>query len=325
METTELQDVLFQAPYLEHLALKTKPFSLTPDPAFYFDSRTHSKALRGLQSFLSRQEGFALIYGDVGTGKTLLCRRFLQGLDRKAYSVGLILNPTMNETEFLAEALRAFDITSPSPRGETEGVEALRSHIKAEGERGKQSVLAVDEAQLLSDDLFDLLTRLSYPGNKGDNALRVVLFAQEEIAARLVDRRMRRLRQRITMTHRLQPLSSDEIGPYIMHRLATAGSGGLIRFDADAVDIICRVSRGYARVINTVSDHCLFILGQRSRTRVTRRIVNQVLKEDGIVASPGEKRAAKPRLWIAYLAVSILILALMLYGVFVLLRPSLGF
>ena len=214
MQASELQEIALRFRYPGHLALKARPFRLTPDPAFYFDSRTHSEALRGLQSFLHRDDGLALIYGDVGTGKTLLCKLFLEGLDRKAFNGGLILNSMMNAKEFLAEVLRVFDIIPRCHSTRATMIETLRSLVETEGEKGKQSVLAIDEAQLLSDDLLDLLARHSDSKDKGGSSLRVVLFAQEELAARLVDRRMRHVRRRITMTHRLQPLSPDEIGPH---------------------------------------------------------------------------------------------------------------
>jgi len=325
MDTTELQNILLRAPYLAHLALRKRPFCLTPDPAFYFDSQTHSEALRGLEAFLRRQPGFALIYGDVGTGKTLLCRRFLEGLNGKAYNAGLVLNPMMSVKEFLAEALRAFDLTPRSHATQADMVEALRSLVTTEERKGRQSVLAIDEAQLLSDDLLDLLATLSDTNGTAGRSLHVVLFAQQELVARLIDRRMRYLRGRITMTHCLQPLTLPEVGPYIMHRLATAGSRGQVRFDEDAVERIYRASGGYARVVNSLSDHCLLVLGELSRTTVDRKIVDRVLKEEGIDAAHGRKPPLKERLKIVYLVVLGIIFALAVYRSFVLLQPTLHF
>ena len=324
METTALKDNAQQVPYLERLALKSRPFSLAPDPAFYFDAHTHSEALRSLRFFLARVGGFALIYGDVGTGKTLLCRRFLEGLDREAYNAGLILNPAMDEKEFLSEALRAFDISPVAHSTSAQLFEALKSFVTREGDKGKQSVLAIDEAQLLTDELFRLLARLSEPEAPGGRALRVVLFAHEELMARLVDRRERYIRRRIAMTHWLQPLSQDEVGPYIAHRLAKAGSRGLIRFDKGALESISRASGGYARVVNTVSDQALFLLDGKSGTTVDRRMVQRVLVHEGFRPPRIDKKAAGSRLRIVYLAVIGVILAFILYRSFILLRPTLG-
>jgi type II secretory pathway predicted ATPase ExeA len=324
MQATELQDIALRAHYAGHFALKARPFRLTPDPVFYFDSRTHSEALRCLQSFVHRGEGLALIYGEVGTGKTLLCKCFLEGLERKAFNTGLILNPAMNAKEFLAEVFRVFDIVPRSHSTKATMFERLRSLVETESEKGKQSVLAVDEAQLLSDELLDLLARHSDSKDKGSSSLRVVLFAQEELAARLVDRRMRHLRRRITMTHCLQPLAPDEIRPYIMHRLATAGSQGLIRFDEDAIERIYRVSRGYARIINIISDRCLLVLDERSRTTVTRRIVDQVVRKDAIHTFPGQKTSARGWLRSAFLVLLGATLALIFYRSLTMLCPALG-
>lgn len=324
METTELQDNGLQAAYLERLALKARPFSLTSDPAFYFDSHTHSEALRNLRSFLAGAGGVALIYGDVGTGKTILCRRFLESLDRDAYNGGLILNPTMDEGDFLSEALCALGAAPSLGPTVEELLEALKSFVGTEGQRGKKSVLAVDEAQLLSRGLFRLLATLASPGGAPGEALRVVLFANEELAARLVDDRERYVRERVTMTHCLQPLSPDEIGPYIAHRLAKAGSQGLVGFDKGAVKSISRASGGYARIINTVADHALLLLDEKSGTTVDRRMVERVLAREGLDASRKGKMAGGARLRIVYLAALGVILALILYRSFVLLRPALG-
>ncbi len=324
METTGPLDNALQAPYLERLALRSRPFSHAPDPAFYFDSHTHSEALRSLRSYLAGAGGFALIYGDVGTGKTLLCRRFLEGLDRETYNAGLILNPAMDEKEFLSEALRAFDTSPLSHSTRAQLFEALKSFVEREGEEGKESVLAIDEAQLLTDELFSLLARLSDPGEPGGRALRVVLFAHEELMTRLVDQRERYIRRRITMTHWLQPLSREEVGPYIAHRLAKAGSQGLIRFDKGALESISRASGGYARVINTVSDHALLLLDEKSGTTVGKKMVERVLAREGFRGPRIGEKAAGPRLKIVYLAVLGVILALILYRSFVLLRPALG-
>jgi len=323
METTELKDNGLQAALLPRLALKVRPFSLAPDPAFYFDSRTHSGALRNLRSFLVGPEGFALIYGDVGTGKTLVCRQFLETLDREAYNAGLILNPAGDEKEFLSEVLRALGGAPGFCSSREELFEVLASFVRTQGQKGKESILAVDEAQLLSDELLRLLASLSRPDPPGSKSLRVVLFANEELAARLVDRRERYVRQRIVMTHCLEPLAPDEIGPYIAHRLARAGSQGLIRFDKGAVESITRASRGYARIVNTVADQALLLLGDKSGRKVGRRMVEHVLAREGLDAQR-KGTAGGGRLRIVCLAALGVILALLLYRSFVLLRPALG-
>jgi len=204
-------------------------------------------------------------------------------------------------------------------------LEALGSLVKMEAERGKVSVLAVDEAQLLSDDLLELLAGGSDSWDEGGISLRVALFAQEELASRLVDRRMRQIRQRIAVTHCLQPLSSDEIGAYLMHHLATAGSQGAITFDEGALERIYRVSKGYGRMLNTVSGRCLLALDEQSGTTVTRRIVDLVVRKDGIHTPPGEETAARKRPKTVLRALLLVVLALILYGFFTVLASRLRF
>lgn len=325
MEASERQGTALTTRYLGHSAVKPRLFRATPHPTFYFHSRSHSEALRGLQSYLRQEDGLALIYGEIGAGKTLLCKHFLEILDRKAFNAGLIVNPLMNAKEFLAEVLRVFDVVPRSHSTKATMVETLKSLVKTEGERGRQSVLAVDEAQLLSDDLLELLARHSDSRGRGGCSLRVVLFAQEELAARLVDSRMRHLRHRISMAHCLQPLSSDEIGPYITHRLAKAGLHGLISFDEDVLERIYRVSKGHAGIVNIVSDRCLIMLHERSKKAVTRRIVDRALREEGIPKLAEGKASSYGWLRVVRLALAAVILILIIYASFVLLRSAIGF
>ena len=231
----------------------------------------------------------------------------------------------MNVDEFLMEMLRVFDMTLPCPPTKGTIFETLRSLVEREGTRGRQSVLAIDGAQRLSDEVLDLLPKQADAKSKGGSPLRVVLFAREELVTRLVDPGMRHLRRRITMTHCLQPLSSDEIGPYLVHRVAAAGSPGLISFSRGALERIYRASGGRARIVNVVSDRCLLMLRQPPRTTVTRRIVDQVLRDVGIHTVPKGKGSAKGRLTIVRLALASAVLALILCGSLIVLWPALGF
>ncbi len=272
MKTPEPTANPFEVAYLKHLTLNEKPFGTTSDPAFFFESRSHSEALKGLQSFLDQKAGLALVYGDAGTGKTLICRRFLDSVDRSRFDVGLMVNPVVDRAVFLTEVARHFNIVLPPRSSGKETAEALFRNLRTRP-TGKMPVLAIDEAQDLSDDVIEVLEWL-FRDETDDlkPSLRIILFGREELVTRLLDRRMGRIRRHIAMTHYLQALSPDEVGAYVRHRLAKAGSNGLIQFTEDALDGVYVASKGCPRVINTICDRCLLSLYKQSKTVVDQKV-----------------------------------------------------
>ena len=244
-----------EIPYLDYCGLTEKPFGLTPDPQFYFESRSYREAMDHLRFFLDQKEGFALIYGDVGLGKTTISRIFLDSLDKKLYHTALILNPIMDEAEFLRQVLKELAVPVYSTNRE-ELLENLRDFLLDEYRQGKETVLVIDEAQLLSSELFEFIRVLSNFETDKQKILHVILFAQPEIIQRLVEPAMRYLAQRITVIYRLRPLAQDEISLYIHHRLLKAGSRGFVQFTDEAVKEIYQASLGCPRLINVLGDRC---------------------------------------------------------------------
>lgn len=311
-----------QIAYMEHFGMADRPFGLTPDPDFFFESRSHLEAVRRLESFARKGEGVALLYGDVGTGKTLVCRRLLSGLDEKEFSTALVINPLMDRKELLFEILSQFDIAPPLSSTLDATLLLLEDFLVNERDQGRVSLLAVDEAQLLSDDTLALLVDLSGRDAAFQGMLRIVLFGQEEMATKLLQPSMELFRRHFTLTHYLHPLSSDEIGPYIEYRLTKVDSKGAVLFTEEAFDRIYAASKGCPRIINGICDQSLFLLSRRSRNTVDRRILNQVLGDEKAVAhSPGVKRPwLPPRRTLRRLAL-IFATVLVLCGLFLLARP----
>lgn len=276
MRGSQPATTVFDMDYLERLGLSIRPFGLTPDPAFHFESKSHREAMAGLISFLSRKEPLALVFGDVGTGKTILSRRFLASLDREHYDTGLIINPIMNETDFLSEAIRGLGVNGgflgqdPARR--------LQRHLLDGRENGRQTVLAIDEAQLLSGQMLQFLGTLASPESGTYATLQVILFGQEEMVTRLMSTGMKGVRQAITLTKRLRPLSADEVAPYVAYRLAVAGSKGNIRFTDGAIRTLYTRSEGYPRIINTLCDQCLLLLRSQSGFLVDGRVMKLAFK-----------------------------------------------
>jgi type II secretory pathway predicted ATPase ExeA len=305
-----------EIPYLEYCGLLEKPFGLTPDPQFYFESRSYREAMDHLRFFLDQKEGFALVYGDVGLGKTTISRIFLDSLDKKDFHTGLILNPIMDEAEFLRQVLKELAVPVYSTNRE-ELLENLRDFLLDEYRLGKETVLVIDEAQLLSSELFEFIRVLSNFETDKQKILHIILFAQPEVIQRLVEPAMRYLAQRITVIYRLKPLARDEIFLYIHHRLLKAGSRGFVQFTDEAVKEIYRTSLGCPRLINVIGDRCLLYLYSHSKRVVDGTAVRAVLKEESQALMRKEPRRYRKAVYAVAACVVLFLLA-------VLFKPYLG-
>ncbi len=282
-------NTLVEIPYLDYCGLTEKPFGLTPDPSFYFESGSYREAVDHLRFFIDQKEGFALVYGDVGLGKTTISRIFLESLDKKLYHTALILNPIMDEAEFLKQVLK--ELAAPVfTNNREELLENLRDFLLDGYREGKETVVVIDEAQLLSSQLFEFVRVLSNFETDKQKILHIILFAQPEIIQRLVEPAMRYLAQRITVIYRLKALAEDEIFLYIHHRLLRAGSRGFVQFTDDAVKEIYRTSQGCPRLINVIGDRCLLYLYSHSKRIVDGTAVRAVLKEESQILMRKESK-----------------------------------
>src|SRR5256886_813193 len=241
--------------YEPFFGLDSSPFGLTPDPRFLFRSRVHHEILSLLLYGVTTSKGVMLLLGDVGTGKTTLCRVLLRELPAEAESV-LVLNPHLSETELVGAIL---DDLGLERRGSTRGelMTVLSQHLLAAGGEGKTVVVVVDEAQQMSVGALEqvrLLSTLEAPDRK---LLQIVLAGQPELEAKLARPELRQLNQRIAVRSRLRPLSERETFRYVEHRLRAAGLAGSLPFTWAATARVHRYSRGVPRVINLVSDRAL--------------------------------------------------------------------
>ncbi len=282
--------------YLDYLGLSEKPFGLTPDTDFYFESETHKEALEHLRFFLGQSEGIALIYGEVGSGKTILSRMFLNSLDKSRYNTALILNPIMDEEEFIKEIMVELDI----PQEDT-SKKSLLDHVSnyfiEEHKKGKDTVLVIDESQVLSRKLLELIRILSNIETEKEKILHTVLFAQTEFMENLHKPDMKNLAQRITVVYKLKNFSLKETQAYINFRLYKAGSKGSLHFSEGAINLIQETSQGCPRLINMICDRCLLVLYSQSKNIVDSKIVNSVINDESIIflkqTRPEIKRSKK--------------------------------
>ena len=271
-----------EIPYLEYFGLKEKPFGLTPDANFYFESQTHREALEHLRFFLMQKEGLACIYGDVGLGKTILSRLFIDSLDKNIYNTALILNPIMDDKEFLQEILTELGVPYDNNLSKKDMFSRLEDFLLEEYKKGKETIIVIDEAQLISDETFEFIRILSNFETDKEKILHIILFGQQELIERLKQPYMRYLSQRISIIYKLKPLNLNEINHYITHRLLKAGSKGFVQFEDNAIGLIYNASRGYPRTINIICDRCLIALYSKTGRSVNDKIVKSVLEDESL-------------------------------------------
>ncbi|MCX5816153.1 MAG: AAA family ATPase [Proteobacteria bacterium] len=285
-----------EIPYLEYLGLSEKPFGLTPDTGFYFESETHKEALEHLKFFLGQREGIALIYGEVGSGKTILSRMFLNSLDKTLYNTALILNPIMDEEEFIKEIMGELGI-SWEDSSKKSLLDGLSNFFIEEHKKGKDTILVIDESQVLSRNLLELIRILSNIETEKEKILHTVLFAQTEFMDTLHEPDMKNLSQRITVVYKLKNFSQKETRAYINFRLYKAGSKGSLQFSDGAVDLIHNTSQGCPRLINMICDRCLLVLYSQSKNIVDEKTVENVINDESIIflkqTGAGTKRSKK--------------------------------
>jgi len=256
--------------YEEHFGLVEKPFSLTPDPKFLYRSETHANAFDLLQYAIRRREGFVVITGDIGTGKTTLCRAILDDLDRRTFTA-LVLNPFVSEEDLLKRMLQDFGVISRdevrqgrlASVSKQDLIDILNEFLISLLPLGASALLVVDEAQNLPLQVLEQIRILSNLETDKEKLLQIVLVGQLNLHTLLRAPEMRQLDQRISIRYELKPLTRRETAAYIEHRLAVAGdpaarrAARAVEFTPGAVDRLHRLSGGIPRLINLMCDRAL--------------------------------------------------------------------
>ena len=263
--------------YLDYYGLKEPPFDITPNPRFLFFSPKHREAFNHLLYGIRERKGFVQLTGEVGAGKTTVCRAMLEQLDSH-YATALILNPVLGPDQLIAAVALEFGLPIKG-RDRLEITSALNQFLLAQIEQGREAVLIFDEAQDLTDELLEQVRLLSNLETDERKLLQIVLLGQPELRDRLNDHRLRQLRQRITVRYHLRPLTRLEVGRYIQHRLQISGTKGAPYFSAGALWRIYRYSRGIPRLINAICDKCLLAGYVQQRDRLDYRLVGLAIRE----------------------------------------------
>ncbi|HUH65563.1 MAG TPA: AAA family ATPase [Syntrophales bacterium] len=261
--------------YLEYWGLKQFPFENVPDPQFMYYSHEHVEALARLVYAVKRRKGAALLTGDVGSGKTLLSRVFIQQLPEKDFEIGLITNPSLEPLDFLKEVLYQIGLNVRT-NSKTELLAVLNTRLLENIKKNRSTLLIIDEAQLIRNETFEEI-RLLLNFQLNDKFLMTfVLIGQPELKDLI--RQFKQLDQRIAIRFHLNPLNADETAKYISYRLEKAGRNDGI-FPSDSVEEIFVYSEGVPRKINNVCDLSLLIGMSAKQKTIGPDLIKKVIKD----------------------------------------------
>jgi len=264
--------------YQSFYGLKEMPFNITPDPNFLYLSPTHQEALQHLKYGVAERKGFIVLTGEVGCGKTTLCRHFINEIDEEKFDIALILNPRITETQLLKTILSELGVDGKS-RSRHGLVQQVNQVLLERIEQGKDILLIIDEAQNLTFEVLEQLRLLSNLETDKQKLLQIILMGQPEFKKILAEERLRQLRQRILVHTELRQLNRYQVEQYIHHRIAMAGGQGIPFFTGWAVRWIHWKSRGIPRIINNICDKALLAAYIRSSEVVNWKDVRTALKE----------------------------------------------
>ena len=263
--------------YLEYYQFKEAPFNITPDPHFLFFSNKHREAFNHLLYGIQQRKGFVELTGEVGAGKTTLCRAILEQLGPR-YKTALILNPVLTPKQLLKAILTEYGLTLH--RGDRlDYLAALNRFLLEQATAGNETILFIDDAQAMSDESLEQVRLLSNLETNSRKLLQIILLGQSELKAKLAQPFLRQLRQRITVRYHLHSLDLDETERYIQHRLTLAGANGSPRFEPKAIRAVYRYSRGIPRLINAVCDKTLLAGYILQMNQLTKAMVKLAIRE----------------------------------------------
>ena len=274
--------------YLKHFGLHELPFGLTPDTSFFFACSSYQEALNTLLVAARNGEGFIKVTGEVGNGKTLLCRKFLAALNQRAasgnstgtqdnsvrepdqrYMIAYIPNPHLEPRSLLLALAEQFRVPAEKLTDQHQLLKGLTASLLDCARNGQRALVCLDEAQAMPLQSLEVLRLLTNLETEKRKLLQVVLFGQPELDENLSHHSVRQLRQRITFQHQLHGLCGDELDRYLRHRLTVAGYTGETLFSKVAVGKLQRITRGTPRLVNIVAHKALMLAYGEGRQQVS--------------------------------------------------------
>lgn len=263
--------------YEHYFQLSQRPFSIAPNPNFLYASGQYQEALAALEYGMLHRGGFVLLTGEVGTGKTTLCKFLLQSVPNDT-EVALILHPQLDRLELLQLICKEFGIATENDQRESQLIEALTEFLLSVYSKGGYSVLIIDEAQHLDPAVLELIRLLTNLETHEDKLLQIILLGQPELKARLERYDLRQLNQRFTARYHLNGLSFSETKSYLQHRLDVAG-GHRSLFSLSATWLLYKLTSGIPRLINVLADRCLMGCYAEQKQQVSGIMVWKASKE----------------------------------------------
>lgn len=291
--------------YLEHFNLTERPFSITPDPRFLYMSARHREALAHLLYGLGDGGGFVQLTGEVGTGKTTICRCLLEQIPDNV-DLAVVLNPKVTAIELIATVCDELGISYDADNVSIKSLtDVLNRYLLDAYARGRHTVLIIDEAQNLSADVLEQVRLLTNLETSTQKLLQIILIGQPELRTLLAREDMRQLAQRVTARYHLEPISREETGAYIRHRLQICGSSQTV-FNRRAVDRIQHLSGGIPRLINVLCDRSMLGAFVEGRSQVDAKVVKKAARE--VLAANDDEEESSSRLPLLLGLLSILLI-----------------
>ncbi len=292
--------------YNQYFGLKERPFKLVPNPAYLYLSRSHEEALGHLNYAIQHGDGFVEITGEAGTGKTTICRMFLENLDDHS-DAAYIFNPKLDSIQLLKAINTEFGIDAVADNIR-DLIDVLNRYLLERKADRKHAILLIDEAQNLSKDVLEQLRLLSNLEMNAAKLIQIILVGQPELSEMLDSYELRQLSQRITLRCHLMPLSLKETGGYIRHRLGIASCGSRVKFTRPAIRAIYRHSCGIPRLINIVCDRSLLAAFSENKRVINRNVVRTAIAELKGRGRQSTSEGIKPILLFAGLCLVLLLL-----------------
>lgn len=267
-----------QSLYQDHFGIRENPFSIIPDPHYLYMSQRHQEALAHLLYGISESGGFVVLTGEVGTGKTTICRALIEQLPENV-DLGLILNPRLSEIELMAALCDEMHIPyTPGLSSLKDFFDIINRHLLHAHADGRNPVLMIDEAQNLSVEVLELIRLLTNLETADKKLLQIILVGQPELNHILAQENQRQTAQRITARYHLMPLGLVEARNYIGHRLHVAGMDGHV-FNNASIKAVHKAARGIPRLVNTICDRALLAAYAEGRQMVTQKIARKAAAE----------------------------------------------
>lgn len=283
--------------YRAHFGLREPPFGITPDTSFFFACSNYQAALNTLLIAAKNGEGFIKITGEVGTGKTLLCRKFMATLD-KSFVTAYIPNPFLEPRSLMLALAEELEIPVEKDTDQHQILRAINYRLLVLAREGKRVLLCLDEAQAMPTETLEALRLLTNLETEKRKLMQIVMFGQPELDRKLEQEAIRQLNQRITFHYHLNSLSRDDMEFYVSHRLKIAGFAGSRLFNRDAIGALFFASGGIPRLVNILAHKALMLAYGEGTQLISARHVRAAANDTGAA-----KQRSRIPLWIGLTAI----------------------